>query len=83
MEGQFVEPVKEGLVGTIRTTREQLWSMVKRRASEGQNVLVAEENSSESVRDRQKRNRTRTSKDNAYAHQAYRQESLFGPDSEQ
>ncbi|MEU9410771.1 hypothetical protein AB0E08_34480 [Streptomyces sp. NPDC048281] len=80
---QFVELVKEGLVGTVGTTREQLWSMVKRRVSEGKNVLVAEENSSESVRDRQKRNRTRTSKGNSYVHKAYRQESLFGPDSEQ
>ncbi|MFJ8495028.1 hypothetical protein ACIRBZ_42860 [Streptomyces sp. NPDC094038] len=80
---QFVELVKEGLVGTVGTTREQLWSMVKRRVSEGQNVLVAEENSSESVRDRQKRNRARTSKDNSYVHKVYRQESLFGPDSEQ
>jgi hypothetical protein len=80
---QFVELVKEGLVGTVGTTREQLWSMVKRRVSAGQNVLVAEENSSESVRDRQNRNRTRTSKDNSYGHKVYRQESLFGPDSEQ
>ncbi len=80
---QFVDLVKEGLVGTVGTTREKLWSMVKRRASEGQNVLVAEENSSESARDRQERNRTRTVKDNSHVHKVYRQESLFGPDSEQ
>lgn len=79
---QFVELVKEGLVGTIGTTREQLWSMIKRRVSAGHNVLIAEEHSTESVRDRQNRNRTRTSKDNSYVHKVYRQESLFGPDSE-
>lgn len=80
---QFVELVKEGLVGTVGTTREQLWSMVKRRVSEGQNVLVAEEDGSESVHDRQQRNRSRASKAGSYVHKVYRQESLFGPDSEQ
>jgi hypothetical protein len=73
---QFVELVKEGLVGTVGTTPEQLWSMVKHRVSEGQNVLVAEEDGSESVHDRQKRNRSRASKAGAYVHKVYRQESV-------
>ncbi|MFF7411049.1 hypothetical protein [Streptomyces lydicus] len=78
---QFVDLVKEGLVGTVGTTREQLWSMVKRRVSQGQNVLVAEEHSSESAHDRQKRNRSRSPKAGAYVHKTYRQETIF--DSEQ
>lgn len=50
-EGDF--PWLSKRFGTVGTTREHLWSMVKRRVSEGHNALVAEENGSESVRDRQ------------------------------
>ncbi|MFF5548059.1 hypothetical protein [Streptomyces olivaceoviridis] len=78
---QFVQLVKEGLVGTIRTTREQLWEVVKKRAEQGQNILLGREYSNESVHERQRRNRSRSSKDGSYVHEVYTQETLFGSDS--
>ncbi len=79
---QFVQLVKEGLVGTVRTTKEELWEVVKRRAGQGQNILLGSEYSTESVYERQRRNRSRASKNGSYRHEVYTQEILFDSDSE-
>ncbi|MFE4577407.1 hypothetical protein [Streptomyces chartreusis] len=74
---QFVQLVKEGLVGTVRTTREDLWEVVKRRAEQGQNILLGREYSTESAHERQQRTRSRSSKDGSYVHKVYTQDMLF------
>jgi hypothetical protein len=56
---QFLELVKEGLVGTVGTTVEMLRKLVTARAKEGYGILAAAERGEESSADRQKRIRSR------------------------
>jgi hypothetical protein len=77
---QFIDLVKHGLAGTVGTTADQLRSLVKDRITTGQSVMLATERSRESVSARQTRARSRGSKARSYAHRAYDQETLFGPD---
>ncbi|AGK78140.1 hypothetical protein SFUL_3206 [Streptomyces microflavus DSM 40593] len=77
---QFIDLVKHGLAGTVGTTREQLYALVKRRISTGHSVVLATETSDESVRARQTRVRDRGAKRRTYTHRTYRQEPLEGLD---
>ncbi|MBD3008392.1 hypothetical protein [Streptomyces sp. 5-10] len=70
---QFIDLVKHGLAGTVGTTREQLYALVKRRVDTGHSVVVATESSEESVRARQARTRNRGAKRRTYLHRAYKQ----------
>jgi hypothetical protein len=56
---QFLELVKEGLVGTVGTTVEMLRKLVTARAEEGYGLIAAAERGEESPADRQKRIRMR------------------------
>ncbi|WP_220504558.1 hypothetical protein [Microbispora sp. H13382] len=78
---QFIELVKHGLAGTVGTTAEELRLLVEKRIHSGQSIVLAAERSQESARARQSRTRDRGSKARRYAHEVFRQESLFGPDS--
>ncbi|MEU5372265.1 hypothetical protein ABZ362_25380 [Streptomyces sp. NPDC005951] len=70
---QFIDLVKHGLAGTIGTTREQLYALVKQRVDDGHSVVVATESSDESVRARQTRTRDRGAKRRTYLHSTYKQ----------
>ncbi|MCK9926966.1 hypothetical protein MXD62_07255 [Frankia sp. Mgl5] len=74
---QFIELVKHGLSGTIGTTVEQLQSLARKRAEEGQSVVLAMERSRESVKNRQARIRSRSATSKRYGHSVYSQEALF------
>ncbi|MFF7157896.1 hypothetical protein [Streptomyces sp. NPDC008139] len=71
---QFIDLVKNGLAGTVGTTREQLYALIKRRALAGQSVVMATESSEESIRARQTRVRDRGAKHRTYIHRTYRQD---------
>ncbi|MFF3695027.1 hypothetical protein [Streptomyces sp. NPDC002221] len=71
---QFIDLVKHGLTGTVGTTREQLYALVKQRVSTGHSVVVATESSEESVRARQTRTRDRGAKRRTYLHRTYKQD---------
>ncbi|WP_282693284.1 hypothetical protein [Streptomyces sp. CC208A] len=75
---QFIDLVKHGLVGTVGTTREQLYALVKRRVDSGHSVVVATESSEESVRARQTRTRDRGAKRRTYLHRTYKQNPPAG-----
>jgi hypothetical protein len=66
--------VKHGLAGTVGTTREQLYALVKQRVSAGHSVVMAAESSEESVRARQARTRDRGAKRRTYLHHTYKQD---------
>jgi hypothetical protein len=68
---QFIELVKHGLAGTVGTTLEQLVEIVTGRIELGQAVVMAREQSQETAKERQNRNRSRGSKTSAFAHTAY------------
>ncbi|MEU7185251.1 hypothetical protein [Streptomyces sp. NPDC045369] len=72
---QFIDLVKHGLAGTVGTTREQLYALVKQRADTGHSVVAAMEFSEESVRARQQRTRDRGAKRRAYLHRASEHDS--------
>lgn len=75
---QFIDLVKHGLAGTVGTTREQLYALVKQRVSVGHSVVMATESSEESVRARQTRTRDRGAKHRTYLHRTFKQDA---PDS--
>ncbi|MFJ4774140.1 hypothetical protein ACIP88_34385 [Streptomyces uncialis] len=77
---QFIDLVKHGLVGTVGTTREQLYALVKRRVKTGHSVVLATETSDESVRARQTRVRDRGARRRTYVHRTYKQEPIEGSD---
>ncbi|MUL40946.1 hypothetical protein FZ103_07055 [Streptomonospora sp. PA3] len=57
---QFIDLVKDGLVGTVGTTAENLRDLVQRRAQQGFGVVVAAERGVETAEQRQERNRVRS-----------------------
>jgi hypothetical protein len=69
---QFVELVKNGLAGTVGITVRQLRDLVSRRISDGQSVVVATEDSSESPGTRQDRVRKRGARPRVYEHTVIR-----------
>lgn len=74
---QFIDLVKHGLAGTVGTSFKQLRDLVEKRAEAGQSVVMAVEHSNESISDRQRRHRDRSSKRKGFGHSAHTQESLF------
>ncbi len=77
VNSQFIELVKNGLAGTVGTTREQLNSLALKRVKEGRSLVLAVERSNESVAGRQKRIRSRGARSRRYAHFASGQATLF------
>jgi hypothetical protein len=59
---RFIDLVKEGFVGTVGTSIEQLRNLGAKRAEDGYSVVVAAERSPETLRERQQRVRGRGSK---------------------
>ncbi|GAA5038659.1 hypothetical protein [Actinopolymorpha pittospori] len=59
---QFIELLKDGLVGTVGTSAETLRNLVTARAREHNGLVVAAERGSETAAERRKRNRSRGSK---------------------
>ncbi|QVQ50926.1 hypothetical protein J4H86_18980 [Spiractinospora alimapuensis] len=56
---RFIDLVKEGLIGTVGTTVEQLRALVTQRVSQGHGVVMAAERGGETANARQARNRSR------------------------
>ncbi len=79
---QFVELVKHGLAGTVGTSFQQLRSLVENRAKDGQSVVLAIEDSTESTKKRQMRIRNRSPRKKSYEHTTHNQIPLFGLNSD-